>query len=139
MASTQEAAERTAFLQDLNARVDSAERYFTSLKQARDIVVGDMLNGSGGTSPTPHQHRPRRRRTNKSGAPRVQRLKTVLFAAPGPVSVSDIKAEFERQGWTDERPLISSTLSYLKRIGVANQTERGMWVGASEAVHKQAA
>lgn len=118
-------------LKQLDQSIDAVKKeaeeksqYLKSLVTAREAVAKGVLANAT---------RPRNAGNGASTGNRTQMLKTILQAAPHPVTVDEIMAEMQKHGRApDDRRLVYSTLSYLRRSGLAKPAERGKWIAVTE-------
>lgn len=101
----------------LDKERESIERQLTVLRSARADLANAVLDGA--TKPS------------KSYGSRVDALISIFNEHDQPVTVDEIMTELAAQGRPDERRLVHSTISYLKRHGKVTQTDRGMYAAAA--------
>ena len=95
------------------------DRVIAALRTAREAMAGVILDGA--TQP----------RQNGDGS-RAAILREILTSSPESVTVDDIMAELKKRGRHDEKHLVYSTISYMKRVGEIKNVERGKWSSVSE-------
>jgi hypothetical protein len=127
-------------IEQKRAEADEMERILIIAESTQEQLASTMLTTTATVLHGPkRRRRPRHNSHNGSGVTRKQMLQTIITNAPRPVTVDEIVAEMAKHGREDDRALVSSTLSYLKRIGVAKNLERGLWTGVTEVKQKKAA
>lgn len=101
----------------LDKERESIERQLTVLRSARTDLANAVLDGAT--------------RPSKSYGSRVDAMMSILQDHEQPVTVDEIMSELAAQGRPDEKRLVHSTISYLKRNHKVIQTDRGMYAAAA--------
>ena len=99
-------------------QLGTLETELRELQSLRDSIAGVVL--SEATTPRAHD-------TSRTDA-----LASILANADGPVTVDDMMTELKNQGRPDDKRLVTATVGYLQRKGVATRVDRGTWVAAEQ-------
>lgn len=100
----------------LERSLQMAQRYLQAQRDARQEIAQEVIRGASVPCP---QH--------EDGSSRTDVLLSILSDERKPATVDTIMKAMADRGHPDDRRLVYSTLSYLKRVGRVRTTERGVW------------